>query len=291
MGRRRPIGQSFDAAVPVDRLVPHPENPRRGEMGALSRSLGAHGFYGAILAQEGTGVIIAGSHRWRAAVKRGRKTVPVLWLDVDDDRARRIMLVDNRTSDLASYDDSALADVLASLSESDLGLLGTGFGGLDEVDDARAEVDAFVGEVDRTSDDYFTPEWVFDLLGLTFDLDVASPPVPLPWVPAKQRYTIDDDGLTAPWHGRVWMNPPYSRPGPWVERFVGHGNGVALLPVSNARWMRDLWAHRGVVWAVHSERAIEFVGGGIAMATFFAAMGDECIEAVGRVGPVRVVGR
>lgn len=263
MARRRPIGQTFEAAVPIDRLVPHPENPRRGALDELQRSMSAHGFFGAVLAQSGTGTIIAGAHRVRAAKRRGRKTVPVLWLAVDDDQARRIMLVDNRTSDLAGYDDDALSDVLASLSESDLGLLGTGFGG-PPAPAGRGDVDEFLDGADRSSDDYFTPGWVFELLDLTFDLDVASPARPLPWLPAKRRFTINDDGL-APgrkWRGRVWMNPPYSAPGPWVEKFVEHGHGVALLPISNGRWMRDLWAHPDVAWAVHTDRSIDFVGGG-----------------------------
>ena len=49
--------------------------------------------------------------------------------DCDDDQALRILLVDNRANDLATYDDTALADLLRQLAETDLGLDGTLFDG------------------------------------------------------------------------------------------------------------------------------------------------------------------
>jgi hypothetical protein len=34
------------------------------------------------------------------------------------------------------------------------------------------------------------------------------------------------------------MNPPYSNAGPWADRFIEHGAGVALVPVNvNASWL------------------------------------------------------
>lgn len=92
-----------------------------------------------------------------------------------------------------------------------------------------------------TTDDWYTPPHIFDALGLTFDLDVASPPGGPLFVPTKHYFTQYDDALGQEWFGRVWMNPPYSNPLPWVQRFIEHGNGVALLPTSNGRWFRILW--------------------------------------------------
>ena len=80
-----------------------------------------------------------------------------------------------------------------------------------------------------TSDDWYTPPLVFDALGITFDLDPCAPPGGVPWIPAPRWFTESDDGLSQPWRGRVWLNPPYSSPAPWLEKFVDHGDGVALI--------------------------------------------------------------
>lgn len=115
--------QNYEAAVPIEYLREHPDNPRRGDVDALDASMEHHGFYGAVYAQRGTGRIIAGNHRLRVAAERGESTLPVIWLDVDDDQARRILLVDNRSNDLATYDEADLLDLLRSLADLD----GTGY--------------------------------------------------------------------------------------------------------------------------------------------------------------------
>jgi hypothetical protein len=79
------------------------------------------------------------------------------------------------------------------------------------------------------SDAWYTPAWVFDGLGLTFDLDVAAPAESLPWLPAKRRYTVADDGLLQPWFGTVWCNPPYSAPTAWCRRWAQHEAGCLLI--------------------------------------------------------------
>ena len=79
-----------------------------------------------------------------------------------------------------------------------------------------------------TSDDCYTPRWVFDAMGLKFDLDVASPPGG-PWhVPCERFYTVEDDGLTSPWDGLVWCNPPYSNFGAWADLFAKHDRAVLM---------------------------------------------------------------
>ncbi len=120
--------QRYEAAVEVARLHEHPDNPRRGDVERIEASMAAHGFYGAVLAQMSTGAILAGNHRHRVAVARGEETLPVLWVDVDDDQARRILLVDNRTTDFGEYDDEGLEVLLQGLfDQTELGLVGTGY--------------------------------------------------------------------------------------------------------------------------------------------------------------------
>jgi hypothetical protein len=90
-----------------------------------------------------------------------------------------------------------------------------------------------------TSDDCYTPRWVFDAMGLEFDLDVAAPPGG-PWhVPCKRYYTAEDDGLAQPWDGLVWCNPPYSNYAPWAERWAKHPAGVLMgYQLPHVKWTR-----------------------------------------------------
>ena len=79
------------------------------------------------------------------------------------------------------------------------------------------------------SDAWYTPAWVFEGMGIEFDLDVASPAEPPPWIPAKRAFTVADDGLTMPWVGVVWCNPPYSNPAPWCRKWAEHEPGGCIL--------------------------------------------------------------
>jgi ParB-like chromosome segregation protein Spo0J len=99
-------------------------------VGAIYQSIEANGFYGAIVAQRSTGYILAGNHRYKAAVEAGAKSVPVIWVDVDDETAVRVLLADNRTNDVASYDNAVLAEILTELAAGP-GLEGTGYDGDD----------------------------------------------------------------------------------------------------------------------------------------------------------------
>jgi hypothetical protein len=116
--------------VAIDDLIPHPRNPRKGNVDVIAESIKVNGFYGVILTQASTGYILAGNHRWKGAKKVGMTHVPVMALDVDDDAALKILLADNRTADKATYDEAELAALLKDvLAASDLS--GTGWTGAD----------------------------------------------------------------------------------------------------------------------------------------------------------------
>lgn len=146
------------------------------------------------------------------------------------------------------------------------------------------------GEVeDRITDNVWTPEWVFTELGLTFDLDVASPVGGVPWIPTAHYYTIHDDGLSQPWYGRVWMNPPFSKCNAWVHRFIEHGNGIAMLPMSRAPWGDIVWNHADAIVRMPSRFLYvrETKSYGIFMPSFMVAMGADNAAALGRIGRAR----
>lgn len=112
---------------PLTSLRLHPRNPRRGSIAAIGESIERNGWYGAVVAQRSTGYILAGNHRYRAAKKQGATEIPVCWIDVDDSTALRILLADNRTSDVATNNDRLLTDLLEEILKSNESLAGTGF--------------------------------------------------------------------------------------------------------------------------------------------------------------------
>lgn len=91
------------------------------------------------------------------------------------------------------------------------------------------------------TDEWLTPPALIEKLG-PFDLDPATP-FDMPWATAAERYSVDDDGLSAPWHGRVWLNPPYSHIGPWMARLAEHGDGIALVfaRTDTQWWFDSVW--------------------------------------------------
>ena len=112
-------------------LKEHPRNPRKGNLELVKESIKAHGFFGTILVQESTGYVLAGNHRLRAAQALGMTEVPAVFVDVTDEMATRILIADNRTSDVAEYDTETLANLLADLQVTEAGLNGLGFDDLD----------------------------------------------------------------------------------------------------------------------------------------------------------------
>lgn len=116
------------------------------------------------------------------------------------------------------------------------------------------------------SDDQYTPRWVLDaarqVLG-RIDLDPATSAAAQAVVGAQRYYTQTDNGLIQPWAGRVWCNPPYSDPLPWVKKLIGHyragevSAALLLLNIAGApEWARLLW-HGGYPVCILAAR-IEF---------------------------------
>lgn len=65
-----------------------------------------------------------------------------------------------------------------------------------------------------------------------FALDPCAAPEPRAWKTACVHYALPQDGLTLPWWGRVFLNPPYgsaSIVGPWMRKLADHNHGTALI--------------------------------------------------------------
>lgn len=110
-------------SVSISSLTAYPSNPRRGDIDAIASSLKAHGQYRPVVVQSSTNFILAGNHTVKAAKKLGWKKIKIVRVDVDEQTARKIVLADNRITDLASYNEPLLKSLLTALPELD----GTGF--------------------------------------------------------------------------------------------------------------------------------------------------------------------
>jgi len=146
--------------------------------------------------------------------------------------------------------------------------------------------------VEGRTDEWWTPPEVFEALGLRFDLDPCAPPDgDAPWLPVDARIARPYDGLSLPWLGRIWLNPPYGKEaGKWVERLAEHGHGIALVfSRTDVRWWHN---------AVPKATAVCFIRGRL---TFIAgagqsapgnsggpsaliAYGDDCAKAIANSG-------
>jgi len=141
-----------------------------------------------------------------------------------------------------------------------------------------------------TSDDYYTPRWIFDALQLTFDIDVASPPNGPPNTPCREYFTQLQNGLIQPWYGSVYLNPPFTDITPWVNKWLSHGNGVLLVPFSKSKWFDKLWNSDAAVIALPYNLKFDDPKGGrgsIFVGCLMAALGDTNIKALRNIGKVR----
>jgi hypothetical protein len=147
-----------------------------------------------------------------------------------------------------------------------------------------------VQQSEFTSDDYYTPAWIFQKMDLSFDLDVASPPGGIDYIPAARFLTQLDDGLSQDWLGRVWMNPPFSKAKIWIQKFIEHGDGVALLPMAKSNWFNELWNSPISIVALPSNLKFLKPGGiteTIFLPTVLIAIGDDNVKAISKLGRVR----
>lgn len=213
--------------VPVDGLKHYGKNPRRGDVDMIADSLGRHGQYKPIVVRTGTMEVLAGNHTLKAAKSLGWANIAATFIDVDDDQAARIVLVDNKTNDAAGYDDEELVALLGTLPDLD----GTGFTG-EEMDQLLAGVEP---EPEQAGEDA-------DLLGdepantVSKEGDV--------WELGPHRLVVGDataPSVLAKLMGEdkadcMWTDPPYG-----VE-YVGKTKDALKIENDGAAGLADLLA-------------------------------------------------
>ncbi len=105
------------------------------------------------------------------------------------------------------------------------------------------------------SDEWPTPAWLVDALADEFGPFDLDPAATAGNAKAPAWYIAADDGLSLPWSGRVWLNPPYGKViGQWMAKAASEtvsGRAelvVTLVPAKvDTRWWRDAIAAASLV--------------------------------------------
>jgi len=147
---------------------------------------------------------------------------------------------------------------------------------------------SFTTRTETTRDDWQTPIEIVRALG-EFDLDPCAncdDPIRL------ARVGFTSNGLVTPWHGRVWLNPPYGTEArAWLARLSHHGNGIALIPPRvGAQWFHQvvfdtfdaILFHRGRIAFIDPSTGKPVAGNNAD--SIFVAYGQNNVEALRNSG-------
>lgn len=140
------------------------------------------------------------------------------------------------------------------------------------------------------TDTWLTPPDFIRGLG-RFDLDPCCPKK-MPWRTAKKMVSLPVNGLDINWKGRVWCNPPYSNPMPWVEKMSVHRNGIMLLPAKSpeTRWGQRALGLCDAVLFMKGRLLFHYEDGkkskGKWMPTMLCAWGKKNVLTIGKVNGV-----
>lgn len=111
------------------------------------------------------------------------------------------------------------------------------------------------------------------------DLDPATHLVAQETVQAINHFTRADDGLAQPWHGRVWLNPPYAQP--FIAQFIDKlVTEVAACRVQQAILLTHNYTDTG--WFHHAEHAADLLCFTRGRIKFVDLDGDDCAPTQGQ---------
>ena len=103
-------------------VKPYEKNPRRNDsaVDAVAASIQEFGWKQPIVVDK-DGIIIAGHTRYKAAQKLGLKDVPVVVADdLTEEQVKAYRLADNKTGELAGWDEELLESELLDLPDFDM---------------------------------------------------------------------------------------------------------------------------------------------------------------------------
>jgi hypothetical protein len=214
---------------------------------AIAESLNRHGQLRPAVVNGRDHRVLVGNHMLLGARKLGWIEIDVIWVDLDDDAARRLLLLDNRLSDVAEYDVQELLAMLSSVEDLD----GTGYEqtDIDELLDGLAPPPLDENEVMRVPAEPITlPGEVIELGTHRLVCGDARDPQTYERLLGEERA------------GLLWTDPPYG-----VD-YVGRGIEAdrhgrlraqpARSPQCEARARRTTHPHRRVRSPARPEAAL-----------------------------------
>lgn len=125
----------------IGKIIPYHNNPRKNEdaIDAVAASIEEFGFQQPIVVDKDM-VIIVGHTRYAAAKELGLATVPVVVAkNLSEEQARAYRLADNKTNELAKWDEDLFVEEIGAIEEIDMSLFG--FGSID-LDEAESEIES-----------------------------------------------------------------------------------------------------------------------------------------------------
>ncbi|WP_295295890.1 ParB/Srx family N-terminal domain-containing protein [Veillonella sp.] len=148
---------AFDEMMPIESVIPNPRNPNTHpdkQIKLLAKIINTQGWRAPITVSKRSGFIVRGHGRLLAAQLLNLETVPVDLQDYESEAAEWADLIaDNRLAELATIDDSLLAELL---KEADDMVELTGY--------TANEIDRILGEAESSvvQDDNFDVEGAVD---------------------------------------------------------------------------------------------------------------------------------
>ncbi|MBF6332406.1 hypothetical protein [Nocardia transvalensis] len=176
------------------------KNPRRGNVAVIKASLRANGQYKPVVVNIGTHTgrpneVLTGNHTVIAIRDLAEEypdaeqwqQVLIHEIDVDDDRAARIVAADNRTSEVGGFDDRLLLELLSDLPDLD----GTGYDDTDIT--ALEDIIAGAPDLDALEDEVGEPEPDDHLVSLSLKVE---PDLQRAWATHRKNFSDDSAALS-----------------------------------------------------------------------------------------------
>lgn len=171
--------------IPVTKLVSDTANPRKRNarnLAAIRSSIKEHGQVEPVVVQKHTHKVIHGNGRLQVMAEMGFDEVACAVVDVDDQQARKLSIVLNRSGELADWDDAVLTSHLTDLISYDPDF------SPDALGFSNAELEALLEVSDPSGDNIYTAK----IESPVYEITGEEPPVEDLYETSRYSRLIED---------------------------------------------------------------------------------------------------